>query len=77
MRAVLAGDLQRLQRFFKLRLDGSREEWQLLLIPKQAGMARQVKQVEITGSQLDIIRLLILEQGGDRIITRLHKAHVP
>jgi hypothetical protein len=77
MRAVLAGDLPRLQRFFELRLEGNREAWQLLLTPKQAGLARQVRQVEISGSQLDIIRLLILEQSGDRIITRLHKPDAP
>jgi hypothetical protein len=77
MRAVLAGDLQRLQRFFELRINGSSEEWQLLLTPKQTGLARQVKQVEVSGSHHHINRFLILEQGGDRIITRLHKPHVP
>ena len=73
MQAVLAGDLERLHSYFELRLEGPREAWNLLLTPKEPGLARQVRQVEISGAHSEVLRFLILEQGGDRIITRLQR----
>jgi hypothetical protein len=71
MRAVLAGDLAQLERYFEPRLDGERERWRLRLIPKAPSLSRQVEAVEIEGSDTTIHRFLIFEQGGDRIVTRL------
>jgi hypothetical protein len=75
LQAVLAGNLQRLQTYFELHLDGDPDSWQLTLLPKQPGLARQIVQIEITGAHSDIDRFVVSEQGGDRIITRLHARH--
>jgi hypothetical protein len=73
MQAVLAGDLERLASYFELHLEGTREAWQLRLTPKEPGLARQVNRVEITGADDTVMGFVIVEQGGDRIITRLHQ----
>lgn len=75
LRAVLAGDLKRLQAYFELHLNGNRDDWQLMLTPREPGLARQVVQIEITGSQSSIAQFVVSEQGGNRIITRLHASH--
>ncbi len=75
LQAVLAGDLKRLQTYFELHLEGDPDSWQLMLLPKQPGLARQVVRIEITGAHSGIHQFVILEQGGDRIITRLHASH--
>ncbi len=74
MRAVLAGDLNQLQHYFALHLDGEREHWRLRLVPKQPALSRQVEAVEVDGSDTAISRFQIFEQGGDRIITRLQQS---
>lgn len=71
MRAVLAGDLEALRRYFELRLEGDHEHWRLFLTPREPTLTRQVKRIEVEGSNQGISRFQILEQSGDRILTRL------
>jgi outer membrane lipoprotein-sorting protein len=75
LRAVLAGNLQQLQTYFELHLEGDRKAWQLTLTPRQPGLARQVIRIEIFGSEQGIEQFVVMEQGGDRTITRLHEPH--
>ncbi len=73
MRAVLAGDLHQLERYFELQLEGDRERWRLRLTPREPTLKRQVESVEIDGSNTAISHFQIIEQGGDRIVTRLQQ----
>jgi hypothetical protein len=75
MRAVLAGDREQLQRYFKLRLDGRPESWQLLLTPLEQDLARQVRHIEIDGDRSEVSRFRILEQSGDLTTTRLQQSN--
>jgi outer membrane lipoprotein-sorting protein len=75
LRAVLAGDLHQLQRYFDTRLSGSAEAWRLTLTPREPRLARQILRIEITGRQTDVLQFVVIEQGGDRIVTRLHAKH--
>lgn len=74
MQAVLAGDEERLLRYFELRLEGPREAWHLLLIPKAPALVKRLKRVEIDGSRSDISQFRIMEQNGDFVVTRLTQA---
>ncbi len=66
MRATLAGDLETLQRFYEVRLEGEREHWRLALVPLQEQMRALVEAIRIEGSGADVTAIEILEAGGDR-----------
>lgn len=65
-RATLLGDLATLQAHYLTELSGSREQWQLQLIPRDSQLATQLKEVTIEGDREGIQRFLIDEQNGDR-----------
>jgi hypothetical protein len=66
IRATLAGDRAALERFFKVRLDGSLEQWKLLLVPSDSTVAHTVKQIRIEGTR-DVIHSVEIQQAdGDR-----------
>ena len=55
-----------LERFYKLELTGSVDNWQLLLIPTQARMIDIISRIRIGGSRANV-RTIDLEQAdGDR-----------
>jgi outer membrane lipoprotein-sorting protein len=68
IRATLAGDLSTLDRFYKVSLEGSPEEWQLLLEPSDQKMREMVKSIRIDGSGRSIRGVEILEADGDRSV---------
>jgi hypothetical protein len=68
IRATLAGDLTTLDRFYKVSLEGSSEEWQLLLEPSEAKMQAMVKSIRISGKASSIRIVEILEADGDRSV---------
>jgi hypothetical protein len=55
--ATLAGDLPRLDRFYTVQLAGSSQDWQLLLQPKGAELARFIAWIRIggDGDRIDVI----------------------
>jgi hypothetical protein len=66
IRATLAGDRASLERVFKVRLDGGLAQWNLLLIPSDATVARSVKEIRIEGTR-DVIHSVEIQQAdGDR-----------
>ena len=69
LRAVLAGNLKRLQSDFETRLSGNAADWLLALTPRTP---QQVQRIEITGRHTAVLQFTVIEQGGDRIVTRLH-----
>src|SRR5579863_8085482 len=66
IRATLAGDRAALERIFKVRLDGSLEQWKLLLAPSDATVARNVRQIRIEGARDAIHSVEIQQADGDR-----------
>ena len=71
IRAVLAGDLQALQRHFETRLEGSPEHWQLFLAPVDKLLGMQIDHIEVQGEATELKRFIVLEHGGDRTTTTL------
>lgn len=70
-RATLSGDLDRLQRYYMVELEGGPAAWHLRLEPQHAGMARVVREIRISGSQDRVERFEMVEQGGDRSVMQL------
>jgi hypothetical protein len=76
LRRTMAGDLQALDKDFRLEPGGDSRLWTLQLTPRRPDIARFIKQLELqgTGSELQVI--VILETKGDRTTTRLiHNPH--
>ena len=71
IRDTLAGNEAGLEKVFKVGFSGTREEWQLELVPLDREAARKIKQVEIEGAG-DVIRSVeILQADGDRSVMTL------
>ncbi len=65
LRATLAGDRSELERLYSVRMQGTRQRWTLALAPREVEVAGVVKNIVIAGSGSRIVRLEILEPGGD------------
>jgi len=68
IRSTLAGDLQSLNRFYRVSLEGSELEWRLTLDPREPGIQRMVEQIRIAGSRTSIRSIEITEAEGDRSV---------
>lgn len=68
IRSTLAGDLQTLNRFYEVKLEGNEGRWRLLLKPSAPKMQGVVKEIRIGGSKDWISTIEILETEGDRSV---------
>lgn len=68
IRSTLAGDLQGLNRFYRVALEGNEAEWRLTLDPREADIQRMVSQIRIAGSRTSIRSIEIAETQGDRSV---------
>ena len=65
IRGTLAGDRQALERNFRLSLDGSRQNWNLRLVPANDKMLAVVKRIDIAGEKEIVKRIEISQADGD------------
>ncbi|HUL14211.1 MAG TPA: LolA-related protein [Methylococcaceae bacterium] len=65
IRAPLAGDLEVLQRFYRISLGGSQRNWLLALVPIEPEMAKMVRLIRIKGNGNRMSRVEIAEANGD------------
>ena len=65
IRAALAGDLPALDRLYTVQLSGSAADWQLLLQPKNPGVAQMIKWIIIRGQQDHLDGLDTASGNGD------------
>ena len=68
LRATLAGDREELERLYSVRVEGTRRRWTLALTPREV-----VKSIVIAGSGSRIVRIEILEPGGDGSVMTIHQ----
>jgi len=73
LRATLAGDGAELERLYRVRVQGTRQRWTLVLAPREVEVAGVVKSIVIAGSGSRIGRLEILEPGGDGSVMTIHE----
>jgi outer membrane lipoprotein-sorting protein len=68
IRSTLAGDLETLNRFYDVRLDGERSAWRLTLKPSEPAMQGMVSEIRIGGRGAWVDAIEILDAGGDRSV---------
>lgn len=68
IRATLAGDLQTLQRFYEVSLEGDASRWRLRLKPTAPRMREVVSEIRLSGSRAWLGVVEILDAGGDRSV---------
>lgn len=71
IRSVLAGDLETLQRLFRVDWEGETAQWRLLLTPKDPAMGRTVREIQIQGEKDHIHTVEIRQADGDRSVLTL------
>ncbi len=69
--ATLKGDMETLKTHYLTELSGTKERWQLHLIPRDRHLADQLKEITIKGNERWIQKFTIVEQSGDRSIMAL------
>jgi outer membrane lipoprotein-sorting protein len=74
IRATLAGDRKALEHSFRLKFVGNFALWSLVLAPQDAALAKSVLQVQIDGSQDNLLKVDIRQADGDRSLLTL-RAH--
>jgi outer membrane lipoprotein-sorting protein len=68
IRSTLAGDLQGLNRFYRVGLEGSETDWRLTLDPRDPAIERMVSRIRIAGSRTSIRSVETAEAEGDRSV---------
>jgi outer membrane lipoprotein-sorting protein len=70
IRGTLAGNRQMLERSFNLKLDGSRTDWKLTLMPTDTSLTRMIRVIRMEGTH-EKVRTIELEQmdGDSSIMT--------
>jgi hypothetical protein len=68
VRSTLAGDLETLNRFYDVRLNGERSAWRLTLKPSEPAMQGMVSEIRIGGRGAWVDAIEILDAGGDRSV---------
>lgn len=71
MRATLTGDLDTLQRFYEIELHGTREDWELVMVPSQRDMSVVVRLMSIRGESDRINVIEVVQVSGDRSVMRI------
>lgn len=71
LRATLAGDMPRLQRYFTVELQGSEPAWRLHLRPRDPRVASVIQYIELSGDGTMLRRIETREAGGDLTVTEL------
>ena len=71
LRSTLAGNLQELNRIYRVSLDGGETDWRLTLEPRDPGIQRMVSQIRLAGGGASIRSIEVLEAEGDRSVMTL------
>jgi len=74
IRATLAGDRKALERVYHLSFSGDSEDWELILIPLDARIAKVVARVRMHGAGAQMREVEILQFDGDRSLMTIRKA---
>jgi hypothetical protein len=68
VRGTLTGNAVLLDKFFKTQVEGNPARWTLTLVPRDARLATQVRELKITGLQSDMRSVELWLAGGDRSV---------
>jgi outer membrane lipoprotein-sorting protein len=76
IRGTLAGDRKALERAYSLNLQGSAQDWKLLLTPTEAKMRKIVNEIEISGAHNQLHTITISQADGDSSLMTIQNLEV-
>ena len=68
IRGTFTGDAATLEKHFQVRLEGNLTRWMLTLVPRDARLATQVRELQIAGLASDVRSVSLWLGGGDRSV---------
>jgi hypothetical protein len=68
IRGTFTGDAATLEKHFQVRLEGNLARWMLTLVPRDARLATQVRELQIAGLASDVRSVALWLGGGDRSV---------
>ncbi len=77
IRNTLAGDLEALERQYRVDLQGNPERWSLTLLPSDTGIAALVQRIRISGTRDELRQIEMLQADGDRSVMDIHRDAPP
>jgi len=70
-RAILAGDLSSLKKYYEIAFSGNRDQWKISLRPKDKKLAAYVSRFQFSGTGDMILQYIIEDSNGDLTQMRL------
>jgi outer membrane lipoprotein-sorting protein len=77
IRAVMAGDLPTLMRLFTVELDGTVEQWSLVLVPRDKELAGRIAVIRVDGARDSVLRVETRQVDGDRTLMTIRPLTPP
>ena len=71
IRATLGGDIEALERFYRVELEGGPAKWQLYLAPREGKMNEVISLIRIDGSRARVESIEVQEVRGDRSVMKI------
>jgi outer membrane lipoprotein-sorting protein len=71
IRGTLTGNRETLERYFQPTVQGSDEQWQLDLVPREAGLRAQVAHLQLTGRRSEVREVRMTLADGDTSVMRI------
>lgn len=71
VRGTLTGNAESLQKHFRAQVSGRPEQWSLLLLPLEARLAHQVREIRLEGQRADLRGVTIEMHDGDRSVMQI------
>ncbi len=68
--SLWSGDRERLERLYATEFHGTREAWELRLVPRRAPLANVIARITLRGDLEAMRELVVDERDGDRTATR-------
>ena len=75
IRSTLSGDIQALERFYRIELEGGPVQWWLYLVPRDKEMRAVISLVRIGGTRDRVNRIEVHEANGDRSVMKVYEEH--
>jgi len=76
MVALWSGDRTRLEKLYKLDFRAEQAHWELVLVPRDATLARFVERLAMRGDGAEMRELELVETDGDRTLTKFLSSDV-
>jgi len=76
MVALWSGDRARLEKLYKLQFHAEQARWELVLVPRDARLARFVERLAMRGDGAAMRELELVESDGDRTLTQFTSSDV-